>query len=307
MKTILITGAMGQIGRVLVKRLRGRYKVICVDIVDPDEELAGIVSGQDVSFYRLDLLKDDLSIIADAHQIDALIHLASVVDGSRDVLGKARETIELNLFATINILKACPGLKHIIFSSSMMVYGLPQFSPINENHPTLPVDLYGISKLLVEEALRIHAETSGIMLSILRFTSIYGPGKYSGKSARRAIPNFIRLARNNEAPVIFSHAVHEKRDYLYIDDAVEAIVLSLARPFNDVINIGSARSTTILELAEIIVEQCGASRKVVVEQSSVPSSGPSDYLLDIAKSKALIDFFPHVSLEQGLRAEIDHV
>ena len=307
MKTILITGATGQIGRVLLQRLSGRHNLICVDIVEPDEELRRIVSGQHVSFYTLDLLKDDLSVIAGSDKVDSLIHLASVVDGSRDVLGKTRDTIELNLFSTINILKMCPGIRHVIFSSSMMVYGLPQFSPINENHPTLPLDLYGVSKLLVEEALRIHAQARGIMLSVLRFTSIYGPGKYSGKSAKRAIPNFIRLARNNESPVIFSHAIHEKRDYLYIDDAVDAIVLSLTRPFNDVINIGSARSTTILEVAEIIVEQCGASRKVVVEQSSIQSSASSDYLLDIAKAKALIDFSPHVTLEQGLRAEIEHV
>jgi nucleoside-diphosphate-sugar epimerase len=88
---------------------------------------------------------------------------------------------------------------------------------------------------------------------------------------------------------------------------VESIVLSLNRPFNDVINIGSGRSTTIVELAEIVVEQCGGRQKVVIEPSSVQSPGRSDYLLDIARSKALIGFSPHVTLEQGLRAEIEHV
>ena len=305
MKTVLITGASGQIGQILVKRLWDEHNLICVDLSDPDEELRRAAAGRPVTFHRLDLLKDDLSNVAGRETVDTVVHLASVVDGSRDIPGRARDTIALNLLTTINVLKMCPAVRHVVFASSMMIYGAPQSSPIGEDHPAAPSNLYGLSKLLVEHALRIHADGCGITLSVLRFTSIYGPGKYSGKSSTRAIPAFIRLARNNESPVIFSHALREKRDYLFIEDAVDALVLTLNRPFHGVVNIGSGRSTTILEVAETILRLCGAPQPVVIRESAVPSSA-DDYLLDTAKAKSLIGFAPRVTLEQGLQAEIDH-
>ena len=258
----------------------------------------------DYDFIKCDLLnqveigKNKLKF----EEIDTLVHLASIVETSKSVKD-AEDIIKLNVFSTINIINALPKLKYIVFSSSMMVYGRPQKNPINELHPTRPINLYGISKLLTEDVMRIYGlNHPGLKISILRLTSIYGPGDYSGKSSKRAIPNFIQLAKQHESPIIFGR-INEKRDYLYIDDAADAIIKAIENPFDGNINIGSEKSITIKELAALICNLCNSKAKPIIENENLEKD---NYLLDISKAKELIGFRPVFLLESGLKKEISN-
>jgi len=300
---ILITGCCGQIGSNLVKKLKNYdAEIIGLDISPPSEELKKIFDdkGKFISCNLLDLneLKKNRNLLEPATK---LVHLASVVEDSNDVLSVAEKTIRLNLFSTINLLKILPNLKQICFSSSMMVYGSTKYSPIDESHITNPINLYGLSKKLTEDFLKIYSKEKSLDLSILRFTSIYGPGKYSGNSAKRAIPNFIRVVIEGKSPNIFGN-YKEKRDYLFLDDAIEAIYLTLKKPFSDIINIGSGESVTILELASTICKIINPAIKPKIEGEA--KSNPLNYLLNISKAKELIGFDPNVKIVEGLKLEI---
>lgn len=307
-KTILVTGCNGQIGSKVMVGLKNcmidKFKDYDINI----KQVIGLdnkkVADPDYEFIKCDLL--DHSEIEKNKQklnkIDTLVHLTSIVETSKNV-NKAEDIIKLNVFSAINIINALPKLKHIVFASSMMVYGKPQKSPINELHPTNPINLYGVSKLLTEDAIRIYGlNHPSLKASILRLTSIYGPGNYSGNSSKRAIPNFINLAKQNKNPIIFG-SVNEKRDYLFIDDAVDAIIKTIENPFDGNINIGSEKSVTIKKLAELICCLCNSKAKPIIKNEN---SLKDDYLLDISKAKELIRFRPTILLEAGLKKEISN-
>ena len=183
-----------------------------------------------------------------------------------------------------------------------MVYGIPVQKPILETHPTNPINIYGISKLYTENLLKIFSNSNAnIKVSIFRFTSLYGPGKYSGSSSSRAIPKFISLAKKNISPTIYGK-INEKRDYLFIDDAIDAIELSILNPFDGTINIGSGKSITIFELAKLICKLTKSiSEPFVVDENK---NCIDDYLLNIDKAKDLIRFKPKTKLSNGRKEEI---
>ena len=307
-RTILVTGCNGQIGS---KVMIGLNNSMILKLKDHDiniKKVIGLdnkkVANPDYEFIKCDLL--DQAEIEKTNlkfdKIDTLVHLASIVETSKNIKD-SEDIIKLNVFSAINIINALPKLKHIIFASSMMVYGKPQKSPINELHPTKPINLYGISKLLTEDAIRIYGlNRPSLKVSILRLTSIYGPGNYSGNSSKRAIPNFIQLAKQNKNPIIFG-SVNEKRDYLYIDDAVDAIIKTIVKPFDGNINIGSEKSVTIKELAELICSLCNSKAKPIIKNENLTND---NYLLDISKAKKLIGFRPTIFLENGLKKEISN-
>ena len=304
-RRILVTGCNGQIGSKVMTGLKNSMTLkLKGDNVKKVVGLDKREANPDYESIKCDLLNQGEigKIKLKFEEIDTLVHLASIVETSKSIKD-AEDIIKLNVFSTINIINALPKLKHIVFSSSMMVYGKPQKNPINELHPTKPINLYGISKLLTEDAIRIYGlNHPDLKISILRLTSIYGPGNYSGKSSKRAIPNFIRLAKQHESPIIVGK-INEKRDYLYIDDAVDAIIKAIENPFDGNINIGSEKSITIKELAALICNLCNSKAKPIIENESLEKD---DYLLDISKAKELIGFRPTFLLESGLKKEISN-
>ena len=289
MKEVLVTGANGQLGSNLMSRCKNNF--VGLDLKGPVSIQCDLLDQS-----QLKNLKPKLK------NITTLIHLASIVQDSSD-LNDLKSTIDLNILSTINILNVLPRLKYIIFSSSMMVYGVPQKTPISETHPTDPTNLYGVSKLFLEYLLKIYkSQNPKLKICIMRFSSIYGPGKYSGDQ-NRAIPNFIRLAKKNHSPVIFG-SVNEKRDYLFIDDAISAIINVLKYRPNAIINIGSGNSITIKKFADLICSLIGASNRPVVKNLN---SIEDDYLLDNSLAKELINFDPKTNIENGLIKEIENV
>jgi nucleoside-diphosphate-sugar epimerase len=143
-----------------------------------------------------------------------------------------------------------------------------------------------------------------INVSVLRFTGIYGSGRYSLKTEKRAIPNFIRLAKKGESPVIYGNYA-ERRDYLSIDDAVDAILKTIQRPFDGIVNIGSGKSINIKELADLICKLTASKASPKIKENRIKAhKKPLDYLLDIRAAKKIIGFDPRVDIEEGLRKVI---
>jgi UDP-glucose 4-epimerase len=288
---ILVTGALGQVGKILVKKLI-EEKINFVGLDKRDGDITGakiihteITSKEDIKKYSTEL-----------NDIDVLVHLASLITNDKDVIKSGSDSIDLNIKGTLNLLEFLPNLKSIIFSSTYMVYGTPDSNPIKEDHPTNPNVVYGASKLSTEKFLQIFAKESGITLSILRIMGIYNVEKPHGQ----AIPSFVKMIANNESPVIFGTG-SIKRNHLYIDDAIDAIITTIKNPKNGVFNIGGLDSPSNLELIKIINDIMGKNIEPIFKESD---SKPYDFITDISKAKKELGFKPKIKIEEGIKKTI---
>ena len=238
--------------------------------------------------------------------IEQVVHLAAWMAGTDDVVQYGDIAIQQNLLALMRLVEALPTLRHLCFVSSIQVYADPPVSsPLDEDHPTAPPDLYGTTKLAGEQYLRLCGDSQGFGVAVLRLCGVYGPGAYSPLTRNRAIPKFIRLALAGEAPVVFGDG-QERRDYVFVDDVVSAIRKVLALEPAGTFNIGSGVGTTILDLARAIIDLAG----VDVQPEIKPGRGPAttgDYTLNITRAERELGFRPSVSLAAGLAMEIEWV
>ena len=148
---ILVTGVSGQVGQFLAKRFEeSELKIMGLDIKQPTHT-------SNIDFIHANLTdKDSLNIHKEKlNSITVLIHLASFVNDTNDIVQHSVDSIELNIKGMLNLLEFLPNLKHVTFASSYMVYGHPKTNPIDEHHPTNPQNIYGVSKLIAEKFLQI--------------------------------------------------------------------------------------------------------------------------------------------------------
>ena len=129
------------------------------------------------------------------------------------------------------------NVKKIVFPSTAAIYGSPNYLPIDEKHPTLPVSIYGASKLFDEKYIEMYYEAYGIRYSILRYANVYGP------LSRSVISLFIDKIKNKENPAIFGDG-NQTRDYIYVDDVVEATLAAMKIKGNVKLNISTGKETS---------------------------------------------------------------
>jgi UDP-glucose 4-epimerase len=246
-------------------------------------------------FLKYDLTKGDPSIIKKVNEVDCLVHLAAYVPKSmRNDDGN--KSIETSIKGTYNLLNDFRSkVKKIVFASTLEVYGLPITSPIDETHPTCPLTYYGASKLAAENYISVFSRDNEVKNIILRFSSIYGPGEIYD----RAIPNFIKAVIRGEPPIIYGDG-SDVRDYLYIEDAVRAIILAIQRDRLGIYNIASGEGISIREIAEKIIRISGKSLKIVF----LPRERPlTRIVFDISKASKELSFSPRTSIDEGLAKE----
>ena len=292
MKKILITGCNGQIGNAILKKIK-HNNIIGIDI-NTD------TIPYDVEFYKCNLLntQEIKKIKHKLNLIEIYIPLTSTLKGGCDI-NDVNNIMGINIFSVTNLLPFLPKLKHIIFPSSMMVYGEPIKSPIKEDHELNPSSWYGISKIACEKILKIYCKNKNINLSIFRITGVYGFGKYSGDRCKSIIPDFINSIKNGKNITI--KKPNEKRDYIHTDDVVNAFFLTIKKPFNGIINIGTNKGIRIVDVANIIKKSIKSKTKIIINTTN---NEKLDYTLDISKAKELIGYKPKISIEEGIKNEI---
>jgi len=293
MKKILVTGAVGQVGRFLIRKLieqkinfaglDHRYNIILSNIKLLHAE---ITNKKDIEKYKTEL-----------NEITTLIHLATQTTNDKDVIGSGPKSVDFNIKGTINLLEFLPNLENICYASTYMVYGTPITNPITEEHPTNPNVVYGASKLATEKYLQIFAKQESVNLSILRFMGIYN----LEKPHVQAIPTFIKLIATNQNPTIYGTG-KIRRNHLYIDDAINAILMTLKNPTQDVFNIGGSEAPSNLELIDMINEKLGKKIKPIFKQTS---EEPYDFIMDISKARTKLEFIPCVGIQEGFSNTID--
>ena len=313
MNTILITGGTGYVGhRVALALAKAGAKVIAVDIVPPTER--GIVFPDTVEFRQHDLRTPSEAALA-LQGADVVLHLAADI-GSLTYMHEHQAEILTNnsaIDAAVYPALAANKVRHIVYSSSSMVFQYPPQFPYTEAdigkiHP--PTNVYGFGKLAGEYFCRSYASQYGLNYTVIRYHNIYGAGEDSKGATPgdiHVIPALLQKVLGGQYPLEILGNPEATRPFTYIDDAVEATVaIAMRAAANDAVvrntdfNIGNDTYYTILRLAEIIWQKYGDGRKFAYMAVQTPADTALRREVDISKIKTLIGWEPKVTLEEGL-------
>ena len=276
------------------------------------------LDGHEVtSFVRKSQSKDQITlareVIFDFSQLaeisellnsfDTVFHLVSSTNPSKSSNGSRFDAQE-NLIPSLDlmeILKDNPATRLVFVSSGGAVYGVPQTVPISEKHATNPVSFYGVSKLAVEKYLHAYSVNSRLNYLVTRVSNPFGPGQINLKG-QGLVPTIIESALLNKTLTVRGDG-SSVRDYLYIDDAVDALSRTVLYSGQELLfNVGSGRGTSILELVSLIEEI--TEKKISLEFEPQKAFDAPENVLDISLAKSELSWSPRTELSEGLRATI---
>lgn len=298
----LVTGGAGFIGSHLADRLmKEDYEVVVLDnfFSGKIENIKHHLDSGEFSLIKGDVRDSD--DIKDAiRDVDTVFHLAAIASVPISVENPLLVN-DVNVRGTLNLLKASleAHVERFIYASSCAVYGEPRYLPIDERHPTSPMSPYAASKLAAEYYCKVFYENYGLNTLCLRYFNVYGArqvgGAYSG-----VITQFVDRLKQRKPPIIYGDG-QQTRDFVHVSDAVEANLLALdCQGSGRVINVGSGISTTINELAGVLMGLSGKDDLKPVYDS--PRRGDiRSSCADINMAKRALGYRPMVTLEEGLR------
>lgn len=241
---------------------------------------------------------------------DYLFNLAgqtSHVDSMSDPL----TDLDINATAQLSILEACrkanPGIK-IVFASTRQLYGKPDYLPVDEKHPIRPVDVNGINKLAGEWYHLLYNNVYGIRACALRLTNTYGPGMRVKDARQTFLGIWLRLLLEGNPIKVFGDGL-QLRDFNYVDDCVEALLLAGAsdKANGKVYNLGSDEVINLKDLAARMIKIVPCGRLEIVpfppERKAIDIG---DYYSDFSLIRSELGWLPRVNLDQGLRKSLDY-
>lgn len=297
--TVLLTGATGFIGKHLRRRLRQDFgaKLILLSRTAPGD----LVAAETWIGTDLEVLSRQTWADHGVDRIDLLLHLGSFTPKASSAGDAIAEVYSSNLIGSRRLLESLPNVpERIVFSSTLDVYAPPAEGQVLTEESALgPASLYGASKLFGEHLMEFYARKSGCALAILRYGHIYGPGE---ESYVKLIPTAIRALLHGESPILYGDG-SALRDFLYVDDAVEATVRAATLDVRRVgpVNIVRGRSTPVREVVEILARLSGYSGEICYLRDK---PGGRSLRFSSERMSQTLGRWQTVSLEEGLRREL---
>ncbi len=316
----LITGGCGFIGVNLIKKLEKLGQKLRVvdnlsvgsvddlpsnnwEIFDEVTDLKKI-SWKKKQIFTLDLKnKKNLNYIMS--EADYVVHLAAST-GVKLSVENFNQDFTNNVLSTLNLLEAAKkqSIKKFIFASSGAPLGF-QKPPIHEDKPLSPKSPYGASKMAGEGYCSAFSGSYDLNTTILRFSNVYGPGSYKKESV---VAKFIKDCICNQK-ILINGDGQQTRDFLYISDLIQAILLSTnVKKCGEIFQIASGKETSIKELSKIILDNL---KNKLDFKINIKNLDPLKFEVkrnysDISKAKKMMNFEPKVPLEEGLKKTIEY-
>lgn len=312
-RSVLITGGLGFIGSNLAHKLVeiGGVEVTIIDALLP---------GQGGNLHNVHDIRDRIALhkanVGDDGVIDHLVggvdyvfnlagsvsHLDSMLDPHMDM--------QLNCADQLKLLEACrsfnPHVK-VVFASTRQVYGEPVYLPVDEEHRIAPLDVNGIHKRAAELYHLLYHRIYGTRVVCLRLTNTYGPRQLLQHNRQGFIAWFIRQAMDGGVIELFGDG-KQKRDLVYVDDVVNALLLAGASSSAEgkIFNLAGEEPISLAELANLLIRITGRG---TIESKPFP---PERRLIDIGnfyassqKIERELGWRPQISLTQGLTQTVD--
>jgi UDP-glucose 4-epimerase len=297
MARAVILGGSGFIGRWITRSLaKNNYQVTVIDLEAPPESADWVkADATDADKVAAEVGRGDVVI----HLVHSSIPVESMVDPAAELKQNVIPYVEL----VERISDRAPRL-FVYSSTGGQIYGDVERVPISENAATCPVSAYGASKLAMEQFTRLANLRRGLPYLIIRIGNPYGP--YQELTNRHGvIPYLFRSVIHGNQFTLFGGGV-TVRDYVYIEDAAEAVArLIESGAKNTIVNIGSGRGTSLIDLIRLVEKISGG--KVNIREEPIRASDVMTNYLDISRLKELTGFSPEVSLEDGLQSTWEYM
>jgi nucleoside-diphosphate-sugar epimerase len=271
---ILITGSSGFIGRNLKQvLLRKGHEVVDFNSAQGD------IAAAPLKFSN----------------IDYVFHLAGksfVPDSWKN----PEEFMRVNVEGTKNVLRFCHENKIPLLFMSSYIYGIPEKLPVNELDDINPSNPYMRSKYEAEKLCALYALRYKMKISIVRPFNIYG----IGQPEYFLVSKIIKQVLDKSQEKVTLMDLSPRRDYVYMDDLMDAMLLLYEKKIMGSFNVGSGYSLSVKEIAEIILKEAGVKKEIMASGEVRPNEIP-DVVADISKIKTEVGWVPKTSFQEGIR------
>ncbi len=299
---IVVTGGAGFIGSHLVDRLiQEGHEVAVVDDLSTGKRKN---LNRAAKFYKMDILSPRLERVFRKERPSLVMHLAAQMDIRRSVEDPIFDA-QVNILGTLNVLEQAVqhGCRKAVFSSSGgAIYGEQDVFPAPEGHPTRPLSPYGISKLAGEFYLEYYQRISGIQYVSLRYSNVFGP-RQDPHGEAGVVAIFTQKMLAGEQPIINGNG-RQTRDFIYVDDVVEANLAVMGKEVLGTYNVGTGQETTINDLFRYLVELTKAGCKEIHGPARKGEQVRS--VVESAKLREQLGWDPRVALRDGLARTVEY-
>lgn len=300
---ILITGGAGFIGSNIADYwTKQNAEVIVLDNLRTGK-VENISHNNQIKFINESITNSDL-VFSIMDNVDYIFHLAALVSVPESIINPF-ECVEINVKGLLNILEAAKEkkVKKIVFSSSAAVYGDNPISPKTTDLVLSPKSPYGITKLDGEYYLQAYLENFELNFIALRYFNVFGPRQDPNSQYAAAIPIFINKALKDEDIIIYGDG-EQTRDFIFIDDVVNANILAAQASVNGVYNVARGEAISINDIVYSIIKITNSKSKIIHKDTR--SGDIKHSLASIDKTKNDLNFCPAISLEEGLKKTIEY-
>ncbi len=290
---VLVLGGYGFIGSHIIDILsKNLIKTFVYDKNSKEDKNNTFYINGDFS----DLLYIEDTIVK--NNITHIIHLISTTlpkNSNEDI----PFDITSNVVQSIKIMDLCVKYeikKFIFMSSGGTVYGIPQYLPMNEEHPTNPLCSYGITKLSIEKYLQIYHRLHGLNYSIIRAANPYGP-RQNYLSGQGIIANFVHKIEQQQALEIWGDG-EIIRDYFDVRDLASLTFSVLTTDKTGIFNAGSGTGLSINEIVKVISSTTNTKPKIIYKEKrnfDIPS-----VILDISLTREIFNWHPEINIQKGI-------
>jgi len=310
---VLITGGLGFIGSNLARRLADLgARVTLLDSLVPEYggNLFNIAGYEDRLRVNIGDMRDEHGI---AHLVQGqqyIFNLAGQVshlDSMRDPF----TDLEINCRSQLYLLEACrkhnPTVR-IVYASTRQVYGKPKSLPVTEDHPLAPADINGIHKQAGGWYHILYHRVYGLRTTSLRLTNTYGPRMRVVDARQTFLGLWLRQLISGEELLVYGDG-HQKRDFNFVDDAVDALLLAAAHPEaeGEIYNLGSREIITLRDLAQLLITlNSSGAWHCAPFPTDRKAIDIGDYYGDYNRIQRAIGWQPAVSLRDGLARTLDY-
>ncbi len=307
-RNILVTGGAGFIGSHIADRLiKEGHKVAIVDNLSTGDKKNLNLRA---NFYKIDILDPEISEIFKAEKPKVVFHCAAQINLRESVENPIRDA-KINILGSLNIIKnfvsinSTPkpqkNLKFVFTSTGGAMYGESPIIPTPETSPAVPLSPYGVAKLATEKYLNYYHKISGLPFISLRLANVYGP-RQNPEGEAGVVAIFCQKMLTGEQPVIYGKGA-QTRDFVYVDDVVEANILAMKSKKNGVYNVGTGKETNVNVIFKKIRNLINADCQEVHKPGKPGEQERS--CLDYSKIEREFSWRPEHDLALGLEKTVE--